>query len=562
MQSSLRDWILSLEENNLLARIDKEIDPRHIAAMVSQNYKKATLVENIKGYDVPILANAVSNRSMLALALGTSEDALIQSLDEKMHRLIKPRIVESAPCQEVVKIGEDNVDLTEFPIYLQHEFDGGPYISAGVLVANDPVTHVPNLGIYRMMFRTKKETGIDLTAPHKLRRYYQTAINQQENMKDTEKKSLEVACVIGLHGIDMLSSVATAPSDIDEYEVMGGFRGEPLELVSCKTIDVLVPANAEIILECEVPLSGWIADEGPYGEFTGTYGGLKKNPTLEIKAITHRKSPILQSATHGGSHPGWTDFYLLIPIFESQIRNALRSANIDVRALRFHPGSSGLWLIASIKKWSEGDGKNALMLMLSASNQNFPKYAVVVDDDIDIYDDDKVYWAMTMRAQPAEDAMIFNDLKCIPLDPSLPTEMPPITTSKMGFDATRPLNRPAFRFSMCLPPFLSELKLNDGTHDAPSAKTGTLTRAEMHLAAKRKTDAEKVNLEQIQERVRTVLARMVELLNSDRAYFVDILKLFPSEEYRTVLLAWSTLRSVYLANVKRDNTGRYYMTNS
>ena len=203
-----------------------------------------------------------------------------------------------------------------------------------MLVAKDPITHVTNLGIYRMMFRTKSETGVDLTAPHKLRRYYQTAI-------DRTSKPLEVACVIGLHGIDMLSSVASSPSNVDEYETMGGFRGEPAELVRCKTIDVLVPANAEIVLECELPLSGWVADEGPYGEFTGTYGGLKRNPILKVKAVTHRRDPILQSATHGGSHPGWTDFYLLVPIFESQITNALMSANIDVRGLRFHPGSSG-----------------------------------------------------------------------------------------------------------------------------------------------------------------------------------------------------------------------------
>jgi UbiD family decarboxylase len=300
-----------------------------------------------------------------------------------------------------------------------------------------------------MMFRTLRETGIDLTAPHKLRRYYQLACDA--------KRPLPVACVLGLHGMDLLASVATTPEEVDEYEVMGALRRQPVELVRCRTIDVEVPADAEIVFECEMPPDGWIADEGPYGEFTGTYGGLKRNPVLRVKAITHRREPVFLSATHGGHHPGWTDFYLLVPLFELTITSALRAANIDVRGIRFHPGSSGMWAIVSIKQWSAGDARNALHLVLAASNQNFPKYAVVVDEDIDIFDDERVYWAMTWRTQAHEDVHVFTGMKCIPLDPSLPTEMPPVTTSKMGIDATVPVGRERLRFTVCQAPFMAEV---------------------------------------------------------------------------------------------------------
>jgi 4-hydroxy-3-polyprenylbenzoate decarboxylase len=185
---------------------------------------------------------------------------------------------------------------------------------------------------------------------------------------------------------------------------------------------------------------------------------VKRNPILRIKAITHRKHPVFLSATHGGHRPGWTDFYLLVPQFELSILSALRAANIDVCGIRFHPGSCGMWAIVSIKQWSAGDARNALHLVLASSNQNFPKYAVVVDEDIDIFDDERVYWAMTWRTQAHEDMHVFTGMRCIPLDPSLTTEMPPVTTAKMGIDATIPIHRERFRFEACKPAFMDEVQ--------------------------------------------------------------------------------------------------------
>jgi 4-hydroxy-3-polyprenylbenzoate decarboxylase len=443
MAETLEEWLRKLEAHNLLQRISHPVSIHEVADIIARNYMKATLIEKIDGYDIPLAANIASNRKMIALALGVEEDEVVGELERRMQKRIRPIMADDGPCKEVVKLGDD-VDLTVLPLHLQHELDAAPYITASVAIARDPDRGVYNLGIYRMMLRTSRETGVDVTAPHKLRAYYQRALELG--------RSLEVAVVVGLPTIDLLGSLISSPYDVDEYEVLGGIRGEPVELVKCETLDLYVPSNAEIVLECEMPPVGWTVDEGPYGEFTGTYGGLKMNPILRVKAITHRHNPIFLSATHGGSKPGWTDLHLLFPIIELDLFRALRQAGIDVKGVRLHPGGAGMWAIASIRPRAKGDSKTALALMLTSSRQAFPKYAVVVDDDIDIYDDEQVVWAMTYRSQPAEDILILNDLKAIPLDPSLPSDMPPVTTSKLGFDATIPFDRPRYRFEPCLPP--------------------------------------------------------------------------------------------------------------
>ena len=450
MAKTLSDWIVDLENNDLLHRVGEKVPIEQIASTVYENYEKATLFENIGNYDMPLLANTFSNRAMMQLALQTDEEHYYDVLNECRQRFIKPVEVEEAPCQEIVIEGDD-VNLAQFPLHVQHALDGAPYISASVAIAKDPSRGVYNLGIYRMMYRTRNQTGVDVTAPHRLRYYYQQACELG--------KPLEVAIALGLPTLDLLASVASAPFDIDEYEVLGGFRNEPAELVKCKTIDLLVPANAEVILECVMAPDGWISDEGPYGEFTGTYaGGVKRNPTLMIKAITRRKDAIFHSATHGGPHIGWTDAHVIYPIIELDLLRALRDAGLDVTGVRLIPAGGCNWGVAKIRTLTKGDGKQAALAMLTSTRHGFPKFSVVVDDDIDIFDDEQVYWAMTWRTQPHKDVVIIDNMKAIPLDPSLETSLPPVVTSKMAWDATIPFDRPRSDFERCYAtPFIPDL---------------------------------------------------------------------------------------------------------
>jgi 4-hydroxy-3-polyprenylbenzoate decarboxylase len=508
---TLRDWLQKLEDRELLHRVTSEVHIGEVADIVDRNYQGATLFEHIRDYAFPLAANTFSNRKMMAVALETEEDRILEALEERMRRRVQPILAPTSPCKEVIEKGR-GVNLAGFPLHLQHQFDGAPYISASVVVAKDPDRHVTNLGVYRMMFRSKSETGVDVSAPHKLRAYYQRACELG--------KPLEVAAVLGLPAIDVLAAEVSAPLDQDELEVLGGFRGQPAELVQCETVDLAVPANAEIVLEGEMPPTGWTEDEGPYGEFTGTYGGFRRNPVIKIKAITRRRDAIFLSATHGGLHPGWTDLHVIFPIIELDIYQALRQAGIDVRAVRLHPGSSGMWATTSIKPLSKGDSKNALAIMLSASRQAFPKYAVVVNDDIDIYDDERVYWAMTWRTQANQDVMILNDMKAVPLDPSLPAEVPPVATSKMGFDATIPFDKPSKRFEVCRPASLEY----------------------------RKVSPSEVSEDEIDQEI-------LGLISNGPAYFYEILETFGSRGQRHVLESMGRLRERGV--FERDEVGRY-----
>jgi len=516
MAQTMTEWVQELEKHDLLQRVVEEVPIEQIASSIYANNKKATLFENIAGYDMPLVANTFSNRAMIQLALQTDEEHCYEVLNECRQRFIKPVEVQDAPCQEIVIEGED-VNLADFPLHVQHELDGAPYISASVAIAKDPSRDVYNLGIYRMMYRTRNQTGVDVTAAHKLRYYYQQACEMG--------KPLEVAIALGLPTLDLLASVASTPYDVDEYEVLGGFRNEPAELVKCRTVDLLVPANAEMIFECVMEPDGWVFDEGPYGEFTGTYaGGVKRNPKLRIKAITHRKGAMFHSATHGGPHIGWTDCHVIGPIYELDLLRALRAAGLDVKGVRLVAAAGFNWGVAKIKTLTKGDGKQAALAMLTCTRHGFPKFAVVVDEDIDIFDDEQVSWAMTWRTQPHKDVVIIDNMSALPLDPSLETSQPPVVTSKMAWDATIPYDRDRSDFERCYAtPFIPDLP-------------------EKHAAC---------TAEELDEKMLNLIGE------NGPIYFNDIMIEFHGLGHQNILEAFGRLREQRLLD--RDDDGRYLL---
>ena len=236
-------------------------------------------------------------------------------------------------------------------------------------------------------------------------------------------------------------------------------------MIKCKTLDLSVPEHSEIILESKMDPIGWSEPEGMYGEFPGTYSGMRKNPTLKVQAITSRRNPIYQSATHGTDRLADTDFFVLIPQIELNIHTMLENAGIEVKQVRIIPESAGMMCYASIHARSKGDSRNAIYLVLSGSRQNFPKYCIIVDSDIDVFDDGAVMWALSTRSQPEEDTIILEGMR-IPSssDPSL-TGSPPYSMSKLGLDATIPFGADKERFSHSKPPVFAS--------HVPSGKPGT-----------------------------------------------------------------------------------------
>jgi 2,5-furandicarboxylate decarboxylase 1 len=445
-KEDFRGMLERMEREGHLQRVKKTISPRHITALCGQA-PAALLCESAEGYDIPVVGGLYWTRARLASALGWPEGELGSRFARAVARPITPILVNDAPCQEVV-VTDDDVDLTALPIPFMHEKDGGPYISAGIAFAKDAELG-PNAGCYRMMFRTRREMAMDLFTASDLRRYYTKTYERNQ--------PLPVAIALGVHAFEHMAAAYKAPAGVNDMEIAGGLRGEAAHLVRAKTVDVMVPADAEIVLEGELLPSGWTADEGPFGEFAGMQGDLKHNPLLRIGAITHRRNPIFYAL-----QMPWENDWLNGPATEAACTRVLGLAGIQVVAVRATEGGCCGWsVVASIKKRA-GEGRNALAALLSLP---VVKQAIVTDDDIDIYNPNEIEWAITFRCQADKDIIILSGMKGKHVDPSVrpwdlkPGELP--TTSKFGIDATIPEGIPAFRYERIVPAFLNEVRMED-----------------------------------------------------------------------------------------------------
>ncbi|MFQ6110993.1 MAG: UbiD family decarboxylase [Nitrospinota bacterium] len=444
MTEDIRSLLARMEESGDLKRIKEEVDPRHISPLVEKNRKEcAVLIEKVKGYDIPVLSGFMGTRKRLAISMGAPEAELGHFFMDRLNDRIPPVIVEDAPCQEVVKTGAE-VDLTEFPIPLHHKKDGGPYISAGVVVSRSE-DGVRNGGMYRLMYRKPNETSIDLVSPSDMRFFYQRALDRGE--------PLPIAIAVGCHPLDMLATGYQAVPGDDEFGIAGSFHGEPVQLVKCKTVDLEVPANAEFVMEGELEPIGWTADEGRFGDFTGHECSIRWNPTFKIKAITRRKAPIFYHL-----QMPWENMWMTGPQMEAMGYRVLKEASIQVKSVYATPGSCCFWhLVASIDK-RPGEGKNAVMALLSLSAV---KMVIVTDSDVDIFDPVALDRALTFRVQADKDVMIISGGRGKHLDPSvmmskLPKGTLP-TTAKMGIDATIPEGVDLSEYELSEYPWMDEV---------------------------------------------------------------------------------------------------------
>jgi len=440
----LRTFLGDLEQAGELMRIRKPVDPRYISPLI-EKAGKGVYFEQIVGYDMPVTSGLLGTMDRLAIGMHMDKREIGRCLAQAVNSPIPAVTVDKAPCQEVVHIGED-VDLTRLPLPLHSLQDGAPYISSALVIGMDP-EYGRNAGFYRMMYNGPRHLGIGLVSPSDLRLYYQRALEKKE--------PVPIAVAIGSHPSYMVAVTYKAPLGHDEMAIAGGLRRQPVEMVHCKTIEAEAPADSEIVLECEILPTGFTVDEGRFGEFTRFIGGHKMNPLVEVKAITHRKDAIFQSI-----HMPWENIILDAPVYEAIAWNILETAGIQATAINISTGGCGQFhVVAAIKKRG-GEGKNALLALLSAASF---KYAVVVDDDINVYDPDHVEWAIFSRVQPDRDVIIISDARAKPLDPSLLPVKPPALplTSKMGIDATIPEYASKEQYETITYPFMDEVDLKD-----------------------------------------------------------------------------------------------------
>jgi 2,5-furandicarboxylate decarboxylase 1 len=427
------------------------VDPRYLSAIAAET-EKVVLIENVRGYTIPVVSNIFRTRKNIASMLECPESEVGRKFWERIENPVPPKMVSDGPAKEVI-LTEDEVDLTKFPIPLVSEKDGGPYISSGVGVAKDP-EYGRNVGMYRLMYREKNMTGIDLVAPTDLRLFYSRSLEK--------KKPLEVAIAIGAPPAVMLAGGYDAPTGVDEFSLAGGLMGQPVELVKCETVDLEVPAGSEIVLEGEILPMGWTEDEGVFGDVAGFRGTIKWNPVIRIKAITHRENPIFYML----GMP-WENMLLAGPGTEAKAWRALEEAGVRTKAVYATPGGACNWhVIASIEK-RPGDGKNALLALLSIGRV---KHAIVTDDDVNIFDPVDLERAIAFRVQADRDVIILPGARGYHLDPSvraweLPAGQFP-TTAKMGIDATIPEGIPRSAYERTKPAFIDEIRLEDYLGDS------------------------------------------------------------------------------------------------
>jgi 2,5-furandicarboxylate decarboxylase 1 len=433
-QQGLSDFTAAMEAAGLLVRIKEEKRVDLLPLLMEKYPTKAVLVEKITGSEFSFLANAYATHDQFAFALGCKRNEIGSRIAELAKERIQPQIVATAPCKEVILKGAD-VDLTRLPLFLHHDRDGHSYTSDNLVVTKDPDTQVIDWGIYRSMFRKINEKNLDMTCT--------THRGRLNALKYRARgQNMPVAIVLGGPTLDKLAALAGVPPETHDYEVLGSFYGHPARLVKCETNDLFVPANAEIVLEGEVMTTeGWVHDEGPYGEFTGMYGGgLKHNPRVLLHCMTYRKGGIYQHATIGGAHPGYTDNMVQLPAIESDLYSALRQGGINVLDVRCPPDGLSNIAYAQIKTQGGGDAKQALAIMLTCSKQGLPKIAMVFDDDVDIWDDSRIAQCMAFRFMPDRDTIIIPQCNTMSTDPMLGGKVDtPFYASRIGMDCTIPL---------------------------------------------------------------------------------------------------------------------------
>ena len=408
--------------------VSREVDPAFeitaITVKLEQQAKRRPILlfEKVKGSEFSVLTNLHAGRSRLAAAIHAQPEEMQRAYLRAMEKPIAPKIVEKAPVKDVILTG-DKIDLYKLPQIRHHQDDAGPYITAGISFAKDPNSEAWNCAYNRLMIKSRDTTSIHLTSAKHLWEYQRAA--------EAHEESLPVAFAIGVHPAIALGCLAIGSIDEDERAIMGGLLGEPLELVKCETSDLLVPAQAEIILEGEISPHERTA-EGPFGEFTGYSLGERQREVLHVRAMTHRRDAIFQDIT-----VGHLDHLMLstTPI-EANLYRAVRAMVPTVKAVRVPVPFT---CYVSIEQRISGQAKNAILAVLGADL--YMKRVVIVDHDVDIFNDRQVNWAIATRCQPDRDIAIITNTRGSDLDPSTKEDG---NTAKWGVDATAKPSLAAF----------------------------------------------------------------------------------------------------------------------
>ncbi|KAF6250109.1 menaquinone biosynthesis decarboxylase [Marine Group I thaumarchaeote] len=441
----IHEFITELEKNGELKRVKTEVDSNlEIAEILRREMYSngsAILFENVKGYDIPVLGNAFGSMKRLEIGLEMTDFTEIGQRIADMTKMDIPsgflnkikklpelsKMASSFPKAEtrgpVTEITSSDASFDDLPILKSWPNDAGRFITLGLVATKHPETGVRNLGVYRMQV-------IDKTHAIMHWQKHKRGAHHGDISKDRGEK-IPVAIIIGGEPATIFSSIAPVPEGLDKYLFAGITRKQGIKTVKCKTIDLDVPANAEIVLEGYVDPED-TRDEGPFGDHTGYYTPAEPFPTFTLTGIMRRKDPIYVTTVVG--KPILEDAYIGKVIERSflPLIQMLQPEVVDY-SMPAAGWFQGLAII-SIKKRYPGQAKKVMMGLWGMGQLSLTKMFVVVDDDINVHDMNDVIWAITTRTDAARDTIIINNTPTDTLDPASPLVN---LGSKMGIDATQ-----------------------------------------------------------------------------------------------------------------------------
>src|SRR5262245_47806821 len=455
---------------------------------------KAILFKDAGPDHVEMVAAVCGSRRRLAAAFGVDER---QVAHEYMCRLGNAQPVievppEQAPVHQLVQTGEA-IDLTKLPFHLQHEYDGGVYISAGIDYAVDPLTGRRNVACGRLMLRSRNTMRADLTDASDLKLMYLACLERGER--------LPVSYVIGSHPLDYLAATQRQP--VDEFALVGTLRGEPVPMVRGVSNNIPVPADAEVVIEGYFDELGYREMEGPYGEFYGYYGKMHIDPVFHATAVTMRADALHQTVLHAGRFLGRMDCANLASLnAEVSAWRLLRAARIEPVAINFSLASNGRQHArVALKRGKPGEARLAIAALFALPTV---KHAFIVDEDVDVFSDEEMEWAMAVCFRADRDLIVATDMPGFYADPTADQNG---RVTKAGFDLTAPVGQPdTIDFRRAYAPAAA--------NEAPrfNRVVDALNASPMHfgelLAAMGSTDGREIALELDVLRERGVLTRL------------------------------------------------------
>lgn len=450
----LRGFVESLEKIDQLKRITTRVSvdleiAEILRRVMYMNEGPAVLFDNVEGYKIPVLGNAFGSLRRLKIALDMEN---FEEIGERMSALTRlkiphgllnkfkmlpklseiadygPKSVNSGPITEIIETS--NPSLNILPIIKSFPKDSGRFITFGITVTKNPETQVRNMGVYRLQVIDSKKAIMHWQI-HK-----RGALHYQMNKENSQKT--EVAIVIGADPATVFSAVAPVPEGLDKFLFAGITRKKGIDLVKCRTVDVEVPATAEIVLEGYVDPSE-LNVEGPFGDHTGYYTPPEPFPTFTLTGIMMRKNPIYLTTVVG--KPILEDAYIG-KVIERSFLPLVRLFQPEVVDFSMPPAGwfQGL-AIVSIKKRYPGQAKKVMMGLWGMGQLSLTKILIVVDQDVNVHDMNDVIWAMTTRADPKRDTMLIDNAPTDTLDPASSLLN---LGSKMGIDATKKMKEEGY----------------------------------------------------------------------------------------------------------------------